>query len=273
MMRESVVLTQFVLDWLHRTRLPRVLHVFERACNLVNERDEIISLVWPSLGAGPFALVLAGERPFVAVRTETNVTIMDGSLMLGDLNINYRNGIVWQPRVDWALGQQKKAALLKILSRLQQILVDERLIETAVFQTKLAEGKKELLCGIQNNQLEQIENGAKKLAGLGQGLTPTGDDFLVGAMIALWVLGSDVALIDAIVSTAVPRTTLLSRAWLQAAGRGELIALWHDFFAGLEDGSWETAVHNILKVGHSSGYDALRGFTAVLQVRMYLLNN
>ena len=264
-MRDQPVLTQFVLDWLGQSQEPRVLHVFERACNLINEGDEIVSLVWPELGAGPFALVLPEKRPFTAIRTDTKVNLADGVFVLGDFNLNYKKAIIWQSRLDWESIQQSQTSWPKILPRLQQILVDDAPMQTAVFQPKINSAQKELLTGMQTNNRHKIENGAKQLAGLGQGLTPTGDDFLLGTIIALWTTGYDVAVIDLIVQTAVPRTTTFSGAWLQAAGRGELVQSWHDFFAGLEDGGWETAVYKILQIGHSSGYDALLGFTAVME--------
>jgi hypothetical protein len=67
------------------------------------------------------------------------------------------------------------------------------------------------------------------------------------------------------VATAVPRTTTLSAAWLKAAGRGEANELWHTFTAQLSANSdhWQQAYLAILETGHSSGADALWGFTAV----------
>ncbi len=32
-------------DWLANSLRPRILHVFERACNLINERREVLSIV------------------------------------------------------------------------------------------------------------------------------------------------------------------------------------------------------------------------------------
>ena len=32
-------------DWRANSRHPRILHVFDRACNLINERREVLSIV------------------------------------------------------------------------------------------------------------------------------------------------------------------------------------------------------------------------------------
>jgi hypothetical protein len=105
---------------------------------------------------------------------------------------------------------------------------------------------------------------------LGNGLTPAGDDFLMGAIYALWALRSPEEahqLANLTVEMAVPLTTSLSGAWLRAAARGEAAQPWHDLVSGLIDGNKATvagAVDQILAIGHSSGADALAGFTAVI---------
>ena len=112
--------------------------------------------------------------------------------------------------------------------------------------------------------------GARALAGLGQGLTPAGDDFLMGAMYGLWATRNpDEArdLAELINEAAAPRTTSLSAAWLQAAALGEAAEPWHDLFNGIiVDNSRKifAALSRILAIGHSSGADALAGFVAVI---------
>ena len=136
-MPERVVLTRFVGDWLEWSQQPCVLHVFDRACNLLNERDEIISVVWPELGAGPFAIVLAEERPFSHITTNAKVNITQECLQIASLRIDLSDAILWQPRPDWATIQQNKDAWLKILPSLQTILTEHAPMETAVFQPNL----------------------------------------------------------------------------------------------------------------------------------------
>ena len=269
------ILTQAVLEWLAHSQSPRVLHVFDRACNLINEKEEIISLVWPELGAGPFALVLPEIWPLSHVNTNSSVDIIDMELWVGDLNIPLANAQIWNPKLNWGAIRTQKVDWSKVLFQISHLLQQQEFGKTMsvgashrlapTFNQTFNDAKTQFLLGLEKQDGALIETAVKDLAGLGQGLTPAGDDFLVGAIIALWLHDIDITLIDLIVQTAVPRTALLSGAWLQAAGRGELIAAWHDFFAGFEDGSWETAVFNILQIGHSSGYDALLGFTAVME--------
>jgi hypothetical protein len=78
-----------------------------------------------------------------------------------------------------------------------------------------------------------------QLAGLGQGLTPAGDDFIMGVVLAAWIIHPrEVAsvLAEEITKIAVPLTTSLSASWLRSAGRGEAGILWHNFDALI----WQT---------------------------------
>lgn len=90
------------------------------------------------------------------------------------------------------------------------------------------------------------------LAGRGTGLTPYGDDVLVGfaAGLVLWHGDSDRA--AAIAEAAAPLTTLLSATLLRHATRGELPEPAH---ALLADGDSTP----LLRFGHSSGRGMLLG--------------
>jgi hypothetical protein len=108
-----------------------------------------------------------------------------------------------------------------------------------------------------------------KLAGFGPGFTPAGDDFLVGVLFGLWATRPKdevVRLAEIAVETAVPRTTQLSAAWLQAAGRGEAWLPWHGLVVALSRGhDWQSPVRRILNQGATSGTAALLGFIAAAQ--------
>jgi len=118
---------------------------------------------------------------------------------------------------------------------------------------------------------ERLQEGAAGLAGLGGGLTPAGDDFLTGVMLWAWLAHPTPASpCRTIVEVAAPRTTTLSAAFLQAAGRGECSAAWHALLAALSEGLNEedeeqeakitVAVQEVLAHGATSGADGLAGF-------------
>ena len=104
------------------------------------------------------------------------------------------------------------------------------------------------------------------LIGLGPGLTPAGDDFVGGAMIALRASG-DVATADRIAAWALPlaaeRTSRISRAHLACAAQGEGHEALHDWLNGFGD----DAYRRLERIGHTSGLDAAAGAALALRVR------
>lgn len=103
---------------------------------------------------------------------------------------------------------------------------------------------------------------AELLIGLGPGLTPSGDDYLGGMLVALRSLGRG-AQADALWRWLEPRlarrTSAISAAHLAAAAAGEAHEALHDVLAGKSD------LEKLGAVGHCSGWDGLAGAAAVLK--------
>ena len=100
---------------------------------------------------------------------------------------------------------------------------------------------------------------AEGLIGLGPGLTPSGDDYLGGMLIALRLLGRR-SQADALWGWLEPRlrsrTSAISAAHLVAAAAGEGHEALHEALLGDPT--------RLGSVGHCSGWDALAGAGAVL---------
>ena len=103
------------------------------------------------------------------------------------------------------------------------------------------------------------------LIGLGPGLTPSGDDFVGGAMIALRAFGRH-ALADRIAGWALPlareRTSRISRAHLECAAQGEGHEALHDLLCSFD----KKHLERLARIGHSSGTDAAAGALLALPV-------
>ena len=344
-------------EWLRHATGARVLHVFERACNLVNSAGEVVSLVSPELREGPFAIVVPLEVSFSClIDVDSHVAVQDPTLDVGDLRIDASTAREWNPRPRWedarralssdlidelcewlsacAPSDSLAQALFKGLDFGKRLYLrsDSRLrpgtwrtIEPAkacipefarlsrsdiarpglpnpgqnrgfgnplrafpdllrpqkgrwnrwaVVQVSVIEAARRpiaaLQAGITRGDPALCRSGTHGLAGLGFGLTPAGDDFLLGAMVAIWSAfpsGEAAALAGSIAVASAPLTTRLSAAWLQAAARGEVAAPWHDLLAGVTARSRErvlSAAERILDMGHTSGADALAGLAAGL---------
>jgi hypothetical protein len=118
--------------------------------------------------------------------------------------------------------------------------------------------------------ISTVSDLSARLAGLGSGLTPSADDFMLGATYAAWIIHPPEiasAVASEVARAAAPRTTSLSAAWLRAAGRGEAGVLWHEFFTALlseDQARGRASVESMLHVGETSGADALGGFLVTL---------
>jgi len=102
---------------------------------------------------------------------------------------------------------------------------------------------------------------AADLVGLGYGLTPSGDDFLIGALAALDALGqtnTHAALGRAVVAAA-DSTSPLSASFLRAAAAGHAGENLHTMVAAILTGDAGAALAQARRIGHTSGWDTLAG--------------
>lgn len=253
-------LTSNVATWLANSHHPRILHIFDHVCNLINEHKEIISVVTSQIGDGPFSLVINYDVLFSELlNIESLVSISGNQLMLGNMVIDAKNAKSWNPCPDWDNLHSKRDEILNRF-HLTKINSHRSSLSTPLL-SKLA-------ASLVTSDIPSCRNVAKRIAGLGTGLTPSGDDFIMGALYAAWIIHPhDVAsfLAREVAETAVPLTTSLSAAWIRSAGRGEVGLLWHELFNALiTDGDLELPIAKLLSVGETSGADALAGFFGVI---------
>lgn len=107
-----------------------------------------------------------------------------------------------------------------------------------------------------------LANEAEQLIGLGPGLTPSGDDYLGGMLVALRLDGRGMqaeGLWRWLQPRLAARTSAISAAHLAAASAGEAHEALHAVLNGNLD------LDALDAVGHCSGWDALAGAVAVLK--------
>ena len=123
-----------------------------------------------------------------------------------------------------------------------------------------------LHAGLRRRDLDSLQSSAQAFAGLGPGLTPAGDDYLVGVMYGLWSTlapAEATRLSEALAESAGPRTNNISKAWLRAAANGEANADWHQLVQVISSNEVRNItliLTRIMDTGHTSGADALAGF-------------
>jgi hypothetical protein len=277
-----------VAAWLRRNQAARVLSVFDQACNLIDEQGAVVALVSPRVGNGPFHAVLNQALPFRAsILPGSAIRIETGRLIAGRIAVDLRPAQLWSPVPDWI---SLRASLHQVLGRalhLAGLVPDLHALPSsnasyghasawgsglASFPSPRAiQAARDLWTAVAAADTQGCEAAASQLAGLGPGSTPSGDDLLLGAMYASWLIHPAPearAIANAIVAVAAPRTTSLSAAWLLAAGRGECGEAWHQLLGalgGADDAAPRAAAARILQTGASSGQEALAAFLAVFR--------
>ena len=109
-----------------------------------------------------------------------------------------------------------------------------------------------------------------ELVGLGEGSTPAGDDYLVGALHAVSLgggAGREDSLLASLAGIGDGRTATASAAWLTAAARGEASPVWRallDAWAAGEEHAVRICARAVRGTGHTSGAFSLRGFLDTL---------
>ncbi len=220
-----------------------VMAVFARTVYAQNSAGEILCLAGADLPLGPFTVVC---NPWQA--------ISDASLEVGDL-LQMHNQTITGPRglcirmnqaARWspplpALGSmgQRTAGVERALALAPALAPQEGLAPlllqldagqrpksedpfTEALRAAGREGLESLWRWLQTSRKDDLEDAAKRLLGLGPGLTPSGDDVLGGVFLALYALSlpdAIHALKEVLDERGEKATNHISLAYLKAAFR------------------------------------------------------
>lgn len=283
-------------------RYGRVLAVFERAFVLQTPGSDLVAVVLPQIGNGPLNVVVdAQAADLTELEPGTPARIGKGTLAFGGMEISLSQAAIWEPCPNWKRLRAEHNAMTDLLPWVQAFALrhaPERSGLLALLPQRSRSFPPDLAMRSERSQLERQDySGAPaasdawptllqeavvalqagwagdaarwreagaRLVGLGEGLTPSGDDLLAGVMLWTWLAHpapQDVCQI--LLEAAIGRTTMLSVAFLRAAARGECNAAWHRFLDALADGERDQlscAVQEVLSFGHTSGVDTLTGF-------------
>jgi len=295
--RAHFVLTQGgsqALGILKTDRVGHVAAVFERSFYAAFHR-EWICFGTESLPMGP--LNVRTSAPEDVIRTGRDFGMNDpvrssaGLLRIGrEIAFGLGNAVVWDPpeAPSWTAARVK--AGLDALGRLVKpgadgglggfVRADWPLIARDRVDAA-ARRHIDVLCLAAEHafrdvspEFSEIDGAATALLGLGPGLTPSGDDFLGGMLIALHILKGQAlraALNLSIERHAGQRTNAISFAHLRAAGAGAGHEALHEVLnclLGAHTDMLPAHLSAIDDIGHSSGWDALAGMCVTL--RAYL---
>ena len=128
---------------------------------------------------------------------------------------------------------------------------------------------------------DQILDAARRIIGLGAGLTPSGDDFLVGCLRGLWLMAPGQTweqdllcqLRTALLPDLEDRTTCVGAEFIRRALSGEFAEVLDQAAMALIDPvhtqTVASAVGQLLAQGETSGTDTTRGLLTCLDALLY----
>jgi hypothetical protein len=276
-------MSRSVREYLQVPREGTILATFRRSCYL-DFAGHIIALVAAELQNGPLNIVL--EVPvthsFEELSAGGAVTASPtGMTLTASLSVRFQTAktwtatlLPWTRRVEDRLSANLALAWTQLLRNapngsFAHDLPTTSRRATANFDEALHSKADRVLAlfadGLRRRDLTALTEGTRQLAGLGFGLTPSGDDILVGTLLALAVSQPEDAEIirKVIIAAAAGRSPKISSAYIQAAARGEANETWHRLLALMPDGHPSdliSAIRTTMAVGETSGADMLAGF-------------
>jgi hypothetical protein len=260
-----------------RSRFNGVVHsVFDQTCNVRVDDGRLLALLVPSLANVPHGARIAAPVGFGFARHVTPgapVGCRADVLRMAGLSIDLATAKPWEAkpaaavdlsapevarawRTAWRMLRERRArwdgGQLALLSR----AVDHQGL-------CLARSARQL-------RIDQAGRAIEGLIGCGPGLTPSGDDLIVGFLAGLWSTAGDDPLrrgfrqaLCAAVAAAAEATGDISRVYLAQATRGRFAEPLARLAAGIGDGASVDEIERLtaaaLRVGHSSGRDGVRG--------------
>jgi hypothetical protein len=261
----------------------RVLSVLSNAFYLQSEMGHIVCVVGPQAEDGPLTLRLSHIRSQLdAVRAEPDARFSMSSgliAIVGVAQIELGHARSWKaiaPDCVGSAAEQERAAheLSRILLEYSPRTHSPGLARLAAQELKNRSAR--LARAIEQSSNERIRDAAFNLLGLGPGLTPSGDDIVMGTVaMLLWRahLGMlsfeqvDRLVQDIRAEAACKRTNLISARLLYYACQGTLyepaMALGAALIAG-EIKSVRGLARRLLLIGSSSGADMAVGMLAGL---------
>jgi Protein of unknown function (DUF2877) len=262
---------------LGQPRLLALLAAFPSAIYLTTGDGVVVALVGAGSVRLPCAVVLGSELPdlmqVAAQHATYGASVGAGEVAVGRLRVEV--GRWWLPMPP--APPPDATVLARGLSALSSRLAvqQHRLLRV------VADGLRRLEAAVRTRDTRIAAEATVSLLGLGQGLTPSGDDVLAGMLVGLhhldWARGNELrpvrgqppaSVIRDTIATRVlvdapTRTATLSAALLGHAARGEAageVTAVLNSLCGRRPLS--PALMRLLAVGHTSGYDTACGVLA-----------
>ncbi len=278
--------------FLQEPRIGTVHSVFNKATNIIFD-EILLSLLSDELPCMPNSVRLRSDvtaELLPNLQPGMKVCIGNDTLVIPNCNFSFHlsDTPLWEPRPDVTMYEWNRETVAQHSRLLTQFLAKKQpqdglapLVGSLLLQkppqetplSRMARSKLRLLVQASWRQnIARIEEATLGLAGLGPGLTPSGDDVLGGFAAIMTLLSPQLSadsisrkhIASTIAAVAKPRTTKLSAVLLEFASRGEVSEQFGTLLLSLnlptqEFETVQKATDRVLAFGASSGGDILLG--------------
>ncbi len=229
-----------------------------------------------------------GECDFEDVNLRDTITLDEGTIRIGRvIEISVCEAKIWQPSLFHVEDLQLEGLRDRIKAVARRLIELKGEVGWAAFLTYLVGTRaqppplefqtlerqvNDLHVAMFSERVEQVRTALKPFYGLGRGLTPSGDDFIIGLVLIVSRWPDAVSfhpeltdLLEGIVSDAQLQTTRISQALITCAARGYADERLLGAVDGIVTGhkSVEECAALLASYGGSSGIDALVGIASL----------
>jgi uncharacterized protein DUF2877 len=265
----------------------QVHSVFLRACNIETDSGELVTLLAPGSGNIPHGIRCASPiGPLNTRLRRGQVAILEVGMLripAADFEADFSRATVWNGTVAAALPGLRGAEAQETLRELCETLREHapgQGVAPGLFSSRSAHSTLEralvarmaqtlpiLARATETSDVGAVVSALSALVGLGAGLTPSGDDFIVGYLAALWSRShSKPGIATLLHALAIPvgqlslHTNAISRQMVLDALQGHFAERLTEVVRCVcGGGDVAGAAMRALQIGHSSGADVLCG--------------
>ncbi|HJR80215.1 MAG TPA: DUF2877 domain-containing protein [Anaerolineales bacterium] len=260
--------------------------VFDSSLNLrLEHQDALLTILVSDHYDLPQGIRLTVKNvPLSSLTVDVLAACRNGILRFQNslLSIDLRGARIWNGRLSASIDMQRPASgrawsmTWKALNK-QQRLKQTDLIGADLFKANagslltrmLSQPVQRLIAATEQLDSQAAADSAAKMIGLGPGVTPSGDDLLLGYLAGLWSTAAQeqqrldfLSKFGQSLSALKKETNEISRTYLYYAIKGEfsssMLALVNAISDGEEPKLLSTA-KEAMRVGHSSGLDSVTG--------------
>lgn len=271
--------------------------VFKKVLNILSvEQNRLLSIGNSEVIMSPYMMKIEGFVNFqsldLQLKQSKPICLIDNKLVIdNELEINFKKAERWNPFID-RFSPFSRLVFLKILQQISLVIEDKGIeggfktiwlshvknkqqAMTHLHEVELAKRFKKFSHLLEECKWENVYENAKQFAGLGLGLTPSGDDFLTGWLLTLHAFQHPLSRVfksrkEEWLHFVKNRTTVVSYFMLEAAINGQGNEAVQELLYRIKEK--ETTIKQlmdkIVSLGSSSGTDMLVGIGFALELML-----